>query len=85
DARATEVGGDGQLTLGQLVREKFGEQSRLIGFTTNTGTVTAAGEWGGIAERKVVRPALKGSVEELFHEVDIPEFMVSSIISRAAA
>ncbi|PRC48492.1 hypothetical protein C6A85_79560, partial [Mycobacterium sp. ITM-2017-0098] len=42
-------------------------------------------EWGGIAERKVVRPALKGSVEELFHEVDIPEFMVSSIISRAAA
>lgn len=85
DARATEVGGDGQLTLGQLVREKFGEQSRLIGFTTNTGTVTAASEWGGIAERKVVRPALKGSVEELFHEVDIPEFMVSSIISRAAA
>jgi erythromycin esterase-like protein/predicted phosphoribosyltransferase len=85
DARATEVGADGQLTLGQLVRERFGEQVRLIGFTTNTGTVTAASEWGGIAERKVVRSALKGSVEELFHEVDTPAFLVSPIISRAAA
>ena len=85
DARATEVGSDGQLTLGQLVREHYGEQSRLIGFTTYTGTVTAASEWGGIAERKVVRPALNGSVEELFHEAERPEFLVSPIISRAAA
>jgi erythromycin esterase-like protein/predicted phosphoribosyltransferase len=85
DARATEVGADGQLTLGQLVREKFGEQSRLIGFTTHAGTVTAASEWGGIAERKVVRPALYGSVEELFHEVDMPSFLVAPVISRAVA
>ena len=34
DARATEVGADGQLTLGQLARERYGEDSRLIGFTT---------------------------------------------------
>ncbi|AFM16303.1 erythromycin esterase-like enzyme [Mycolicibacterium chubuense NBB4] len=85
DARATEVGADGQLTLGQLVREHHGERSRLIGFTTYTGTVTAASEWGGLAERKVVRPALTGSVEELFHEVGRPEFLVSPIISRASA
>ncbi|MGZ8801630.1 MAG: erythromycin esterase family protein, partial [Mycobacterium sp.] len=52
DARATEVGTDGQLTLGQLVRERYGEDSRLIGFTTYSGTVTAASEWGGVAERK---------------------------------
>jgi erythromycin esterase-like protein len=85
DARATEVGSDGQLTLGQLVREHYGEESRLIGFTTYTGTVTAASEWGGLAERKYVRPALNGSVEELFHEVDRPEFLVSSMISHAAS
>lgn len=85
DARATEVGSDGQLTLGQLARERFGDESRLIGFTTYTGTVTAASEWGGPAERKVVRPALNGSVEEFFHEVDIPEFLVSAAISRDAA
>lgn len=84
DARATEVGGDGQLTLGQLVRETYGRQSRLIGFSTYSGTVTAASEWGGTAERKVVRPALKGSLEELFHEVDRPDFLVSPMISRDA-
>ncbi len=85
DARATEVGSDGQLTLGQLAREHYGDESRLIGFTTYTGTVTAASEWGGPAERKVVRPALNGSVEELFHEVDNPEFLVSAMVSRDAA
>ena len=85
DARATEVGSDGQLTLGQLARERYGDDSRLIGFTTYTGTVTAASEWGGIAERKVVRPALNGSVEELFHESGSAAFLVSSMISREAA
>ncbi|WP_431232578.1 erythromycin esterase family protein [Mycolicibacterium psychrotolerans] len=85
DARATEVGADGQLTLGQLVREGYGEQALLIGFTTYSGTVTAASEWGAVAERKVVRPALNGSVEELLHEVDRPEFLVSPLISREAA
>ena len=59
--------------------------NRLIGFTTYSGTVTAASEWGGIAERKDVRPALNGSVEELFHETGRPEFLVSAMISQAAA
>ncbi len=84
DARATDVGADGQLTLGQLVRERYGDDCRLIGFSTYTGTVTAAGEWGGVAERKLIRPALNGSVEELFHEVGRPAFLVSASISRAA-
>jgi len=60
DARATEVSADGQLTIGQLAREHYGEACRLIGFSTHRGTVTAASDWGGIAERKVVRPALNG-------------------------
>lgn len=33
----------------------------------------------------MVRPALNGSVEELLHEVDRPEFLVSPLISREAA
>jgi erythromycin esterase-like protein/orotate phosphoribosyltransferase len=78
DARATEVSGDGQLTLGQLVRERYGQDCRLIGFSTFTGTVTAASEWGAAAERKVVRPALPGSIEELFHETGNHAFIVSS-------
>ncbi len=83
DARATEVSADGQLTLGQLVREQYGDGARLIGFTTYTGTVTAASEWGGIAERKVVRPALNGSIEELLHETERREFLVSATISAS--
>jgi erythromycin esterase-like protein len=85
DARATEVSGDGQLTLGQLVRERYRRDCRLIGFSTYAGTVTAASEWGGVAERKMVRPALAGSVEELFHETGNPAFAVSPDGAAAAA
>ncbi|MCV7075494.1 erythromycin esterase family protein [Mycobacterium szulgai] len=85
DARATEVGSDGQLTLGQLVRQRYGDDSRLIGLSTFTGTVTAASEWGGNAERKVVRPALNGSIEELFHETGRDAFVVSAALNPQAA
>lgn len=84
DARATEVWADGQLTLGQLARQRYGDDSRLIGFSTYTGTVTAASEWGGIAERKTVRPALNGSIEELLHETGRSTFLVSTLISPEA-
>jgi erythromycin esterase-like protein/predicted phosphoribosyltransferase len=84
DARATEVWADGQLTLGQLVRQRYGEESRLIGFSTYSGTVTAASEWGGVAERKAVRPALNGSIEELLHETGRSVFLVSTRINPEA-
>jgi erythromycin esterase-like protein len=85
DARATEVAAQGQLNVGQLVRERHGDDCRLIGFTTFTGTVTAADDWGGAADRKSVRPGLPGSVEELFHEVGLAEFMLSFPIAGRAA
>jgi len=89
DARATQVWAEGQLTLGQLVRQRFGSQARLIGLSTYTGTVTAASEWGGAAERKAVRPALDGSIEELLHEAsresDRDSFLASALLSPAAA
>jgi len=85
DARATEMGADGQFTLGQLVREKHGDGARLIGFSTYSGTVTAASDWGGPAERKVVRNALNGSIEELLHETGNPCFLVSPRLRRDAA
>jgi erythromycin esterase-like protein len=68
DARATEMGDAGELNLGQLAREQYGADTRSIGFTTHTGTVIAASDWGAPAERKRVRPALAGSFEELLHE-----------------
>src|SRR5947207_6773430 len=69
DARATEMGGRGELNVGQLVRQRYGNDAWLIGFSTYSGTVTAASEWDGPAERKRVRPALKDSYEALFHDV----------------
>jgi erythromycin esterase-like protein/predicted phosphoribosyltransferase len=78
DNRATEVGHAGQLNVGQLVRERHPGQALLVGFTTYTGTVTAASEWGGPAERKYVRRALPGSWEELFHEQGPQAFLVDT-------
>jgi erythromycin esterase-like protein len=78
DARATEMGDDGELTLGQLVRERHPGETALIGFTTYDGTVIAAGDWDEPAERKRVRPALPGSWEELFHEVEAQRFWLKA-------
>ena len=69
DARATEMGWHGEHNVGQLVRERWGAKSRLIGFTTHSGTVTAASDWGGPAEAKHVRPSMDGSYESHFHSL----------------
>lgn len=61
DARETSMGNRGEWNVGQLVREWHPGESALVGFSTFSGTVTAASDWGAIAERKQVRPALEGS------------------------
>jgi erythromycin esterase-like protein len=76
DARATQMGAHGELNLGQLVREKWGADGVLVGFTTHHGTVTAASDWGSPAERKNVRPALAGSWEALLHETGLGHFLL---------
>ena len=70
------MGTQGELNVGQLVRQRRGDEARLIGFTTHRGTVTAASDWDGPAERKVVRDSLPGSYERLFHEFDIGDFFL---------
>jgi erythromycin esterase-like protein/predicted phosphoribosyltransferase len=77
DARATEVAAHGEVNVGQLMRERHPGDCRLFGFTTYTGTVTAASDWDGPAERKLVRPALSDSVEEQFHDVGEKSFLVT--------
>jgi erythromycin esterase-like protein len=77
DARHTEMGKHGQLNLGQLVRERYRPQdSFLLGFTTHTGSVTAATDWDGPAERKAVVPSRPDSVEHLLHQVGIAAFLL---------
>ena len=76
DARATEMSSHGEHNVGQLMRGRFGNDVFLIGFTTHSGEVTAASEWDGPAERKIVRPALEASYEALFHQTEIPAFLL---------
>lgn len=76
DARATEMGRRGEWNVGQLVREHYGKEAFLIGFSTYSGTVTAATDWGGAAERKRVRPALQNSVEAVFHSTELEKFLL---------
>jgi erythromycin esterase-like protein len=85
DARATELGAGGELNVGQLVRQRYGRDATLIGFTTCTGTVTAASNWDEPAERKVVRPALPESFEALFHEVGLGNFSLDLSAGGGAA
>lgn len=85
DAHATEYGARGQLTLGHLVRQRHRDRCRLIGLTTHHGTVTAAREWGGTAERRIVRPALAGSIEELFHEIGEDSFFLRTTADDTVA
>jgi erythromycin esterase-like protein len=85
DARATEMSLRGELNVGQLVRQRWESRCALIGFTTFQGTVTAADDWGALAKRKTVRPALPGSFERLFHETQIGDFTLLLRPSRDAA
>jgi erythromycin esterase-like protein len=84
DARATELGAGGELDVGQLVRQWFGRETFLLGFTTHHGTVTAASEWGAHAERKSVRPALPDSYERLFHDTGHGNFFLDLRTPSAA-
>jgi erythromycin esterase-like protein len=59
------------------VRERFGEKALLIGFSTYSGTVTAARDWGDPAERRRVRPGMRDRYEELFHATGIPRFWLN--------
>jgi len=88
DARATQMGASGELNLGQLVREAHGDGARTIGFTTHTGSVTAASNWDDPAERKRVRPSRLGSYERLFHDSGLTQFVLrldTAAIRRALA
>jgi len=85
DARATEMAQQGELNVGQLVRERYGADVLCVGFTTYTGTVTAASDWDEPGERKTVRPGLPTSYERLFHEIGTQRFLLPICEDQALA
>ncbi len=76
DARATEIGRQGEWNVGELARKAYGQDACLIGFTTYDGRVTAASEWDGPAEHKHVRSGMPGSYEHLLHSVGTERFFL---------
>ena len=76
NAAATDMSKRGELNVGQLARETFGELAYSIGFGTHTGTVAAASHWGGPLELKEVRPSHPDSYERLCHTVAAPAFLL---------
>ena len=77
DARFTEMGtAREELNLGQLCRERFGDDAALIGMGTHTGAVAAADDWDDPMEIMRVRPSLEGSIERLSHDAGISRFLL---------
>lgn len=70
DYRATNMLAQGQINLGGLAREIWGEdQVALVGFGTYEGSVIASHAWDGPIQSLQVPPAKPGSYEAAFHEV----------------
>lgn len=76
DARATQMGARGELNIGQLARQEYGDKAYNIGFGTDHGTVAAASRWGGPMEIKPVQPSHIDSYERVFHKVSTDNFLL---------
>jgi erythromycin esterase len=68
DARYTDMADFGMVNVGQLVRERRGEEDVvLVGFGAHRGGVIAAAEWGAPMQHMQIPPAREGSWEDIFH------------------
>jgi erythromycin esterase-like protein len=66
DARFTNMARAGMVNVGQLARERLGEEHvALVGFGGSAGTVLAAERWGATARRFPVPPPPPGTHEDV--------------------
>ncbi|HEY8532971.1 MAG TPA: erythromycin esterase family protein [Micromonospora sp.] len=67
---ATDMAEAGEVTIGQLARQRYGDdQVVLVGFGTHRGTVVAGEAWGAPMRQMPVPPARRGSLEDALHAV----------------
>jgi protein-L-isoaspartate(D-aspartate) O-methyltransferase len=76
DARATEMGVSGELNVGDLCRQRYGDGAVLIGFGTDRGTVAAAHDWDQPMTVMDLRPAHPESYEHLCRESSVEAFFL---------
>ncbi|HEY0479634.1 MAG TPA: erythromycin esterase family protein [Kofleriaceae bacterium] len=84
DARATAMGEAGEISLGQMMRQRHPGEVALIGMTTHAGTVVCARGWGEPAVVAPVPPSHNASWEQLLHDSGFPRFYVAHAPLRRA-
>jgi len=84
DARATAMGGAGEISLGQVMRERHPDDTALIGMTTHGGAVTCARGWDEPTQVTAIPPSLAGSWEHLFHASELSRLYVTAAALRSA-
>jgi erythromycin esterase len=68
DARATDMREQGEVNVGQLVREEHGDEDVvLVGFSSHRGTVIAAENWEAPMQIMTAPPGRPESWEDLLH------------------
>lgn len=77
DARATDQAAAGEVSLGQLMRERHPGEVVLVGFSTYSGQVRAATRWGGRDRVKILKPALAESGSALLHRAGPPTYLLT--------
>jgi erythromycin esterase-like protein len=84
DARATAMGEAGEISLGQVMRQRHPGETALIGMISYGGTVTCARGWDEPAEVATVPPGLDGSWEQLLHGSGYPRSYLGTASLRRA-
>jgi erythromycin esterase-like protein len=68
DSRATDQARHGEVTIGELARDRYGaEQVVLVGMGSHHGTVIAGRSWGAPMEEMTVPGAGEDSLEDVLH------------------
>jgi erythromycin esterase-like protein len=69
DARYTDMADDGMVNIGQLARERYGDDDTvLVGFGSYRGTVIAGEHWDAPWEEMRVPPAREDTWEDVLHK-----------------
>ncbi len=77
DARATDQSVHGEITLGELARDRYGaDRVMLVGFGCHRGTVVAGNAWGAPMEVMPVPPGRPDSIEDIFATAAPPRALV---------
>ena len=97
DARATDQSGHGEVTIGELARDRLGAgQVVLVGLGCHRGTVVAGTSWGAPMEVMPVPPGRPESLEDILHSgappralmvfppfAQRPDVLVDNLVQRA--